>query len=66
MATGLQSESARAGGRPRPAQTRRPVVMAMHRAKGTEFAKVLLFGVSHGSLPIIQKEYHPLGRVAHR
>ncbi|HOB04619.1 MAG TPA: 3'-5' exonuclease [Propionibacteriaceae bacterium] len=34
-----------------------PVVMTMHRAKGTEFAKVLLFGVSHGSLPIGLKDY---------
>lgn len=34
-----------------------PVVMTMHRAKGTEFAKVLLFGVSHGSVPIALKDY---------
>lgn len=27
------------------------VVMTMHRAKGTEFAKVLLFGLSEGSVP---------------
>ncbi len=31
--------------------------MTMHRAKGTEFAKVLLFGVSHGSMPIGLKDY---------
>ncbi len=30
----------------------KPVVMTMHRAKGTEFAKVLIFGVSEGSIPI--------------
>ncbi|SKF62035.1 ATP-dependent DNA helicase, UvrD/REP family [Mycobacteroides abscessus subsp. abscessus] len=28
-----------------------PVVMTMHRAKGTEFSKVLLFGVNQGSIP---------------
>lgn len=28
-----------------------PVVMTMHRAKGMEFAKVILFGVSDSSLP---------------
>lgn len=28
-----------------------PVVMTMHRSKGTEFAKVLVFGVSEGSIP---------------
>ena len=28
-----------------------PVVMTMHRAKGTEFSKVLLFGVDHGAIP---------------
>ena len=28
-----------------------PVVMTMHRAKGTEFYKVLLFGVSNASVP---------------
>ena len=28
-----------------------PVVMTMHRAKGTEFSRVLLFGVSEGSIP---------------
>ncbi|MBK9696761.1 MAG: hypothetical protein IPO80_04975 [Propionibacteriaceae bacterium] len=28
-----------------------PVVMTMHRAKGTEFSKVLLFGVNEGSIP---------------
>lgn len=27
-----------------------PVVMTMHRAKGTEFSRVLLFGVSEGSI----------------
>ena len=28
-----------------------PVVMTMHRAKGTEFSKVLLFGVNQGAIP---------------
>lgn len=28
-----------------------PVVMTMHRAKGTEFSKVLLFGVNEDSIP---------------
>lgn len=28
-----------------------PVVMTMHRAKGTEFSKVLLFGLADGSVP---------------
>lgn len=28
-----------------------PVVLTMHRAKGTEFSRVLLFGVSEGSIP---------------
>jgi superfamily I DNA/RNA helicase len=28
-----------------------PVVMTMHRAKGTEFSKVILFGVREGSIP---------------
>ena len=28
-----------------------PVVMTMHRAKGTEFYRVLLFGVSAASVP---------------
>jgi superfamily I DNA/RNA helicase len=28
-----------------------PVVMTMHRAKGTEFSKILLFGVDHGAIP---------------
>lgn len=28
-----------------------PVVMTMHRAKGTEFSRVLLFGVSEGAIP---------------
>jgi superfamily I DNA/RNA helicase len=32
----------------RPGQ---PVVMTMHRSKGTEFAKVVLFGVREGSIP---------------
>lgn len=28
-----------------------PVAMTMHRAKGTEFSKVLLFGVSQAAIP---------------
>jgi superfamily I DNA/RNA helicase len=28
-----------------------PVALTMHRAKGTEFSRVLLFGVSEGSIP---------------
>lgn len=32
----------------RPGQ---PVVMTMHRSKGTEFSKVVLFGVREGSIP---------------
>jgi superfamily I DNA/RNA helicase len=28
-----------------------PVALTMHRAKGTEFSKVLLFGVDQGSIP---------------
>ena len=28
-----------------------PVVMTMHRAKGTEFSKILLFGVDQGAIP---------------
>lgn len=34
-----------------------PVAMTMHRAKGTEFARVLLFGVRDGSLPSGVKKY---------
>lgn len=34
-----------------------PVVMTMHRAKGTEFAKLLLFGVSEGSVPMPLRDY---------
>lgn len=34
-----------------------PVVLTMHRAKGTEFAKVLLFDVSAGSVPMGLGEY---------
>lgn len=28
-----------------------PVAMTMHRAKGTEFSKVLLFGIDQGAIP---------------
>lgn len=33
-----------------------PVVMTMHRAKGTEFSRVLLFGVNEGSIPGVLRE----------
>lgn len=33
-----------------------PVVMTMHRAKGTEFSKVLLFGISADSIPGAMKD----------
>lgn len=33
-----------------------PVVMTMHRAKGTEFSKVLLFDISKDSIPAALKE----------
>lgn len=38
-------------------KTDAPVVMTMHRAKGTEFAKVLLFGISADSMPISLRDY---------
>ncbi len=41
-------------GRPPAGQ---PVVMTMHRAKGMEFANVLLFGISEGSVPMGLPEY---------
>ena len=34
-----------------------PVVLTMHRAKGTEFARVLLFGVSRDSMPMGLRAY---------
>lgn len=37
-------------------QPGQPVVMTMHRAKGTEFSRVLLFGVSEGSVPAALRE----------
>lgn len=38
-----------------------PVAMTMHRAKGTEFSRVLLFGVSEGSIPgpLREQAYSP-------
>jgi superfamily I DNA/RNA helicase len=33
-----------------------PVAMTMHRAKGTEFSKVLLFGVNRDSIPRLLRE----------
>ncbi len=35
----------------------RPVVLTMHRAKGTEFSRVLLFGVSETSIPKPPRAY---------
>jgi superfamily I DNA/RNA helicase len=32
-------------------KTGQPVAMTMHRAKGTEFSKILLFGVDQGAIP---------------
>lgn len=40
-----------------PVRAGRPVVMTMHRAKGTEFSRVLLFGVRDGSIPSSVKEH---------
>lgn len=37
----------------RPGQ---PVVMTMHRSKGTEFGRVLLFGLREGAIPAIAKD----------
>lgn len=34
-----------------------PVIMTMHRAKGTEFSKVLLYGLSSRSIPMGLREY---------
>lgn len=34
-----------------------PVVMTMHRAKGTEFSRVLLFEISEKSIPMAVKNY---------
>ena len=33
-----------------------PVVLTMHRAKGTEFERILLFGVQEGSIPAAMRE----------
>ncbi len=44
---GVKAQSADAGG----AKPGQPVVMTMHRSKGTEFGKVILFGVREGSIP---------------
>lgn len=38
-------------------RTGQPVVMTMHRAKGTEFAKVLLFEISKRSIPMGLRDY---------
>ena len=34
-----------------------PVALTMHRAKGTEFTRVLLFGLSKDSMPMGLKAY---------
>ena len=34
-----------------------PVAMTMHRAKGMEFSKVLLFGINRASIPMSLEEY---------
>ena len=36
---------------------RNPVALTMHRAKGTEFTRVLLFGLSKDSMPMGLKAY---------
>ncbi|MGO4956688.1 3'-5' exonuclease [Luteococcus sp. Sow4_B9] len=48
--------SARAVDRDQP-KAGAPVVMTMHRAKGSEFTRVLLFGVSKGSIPINLRDF---------
>ena len=42
----------------------RPVVMTMHRAKGTEFSRVLLFGINEGLIPAeyLVKNLNPADR----
>lgn len=44
---GVKTQSAGDG----PVKAGLPVVMTMHRSKGTEFSKVVLFGVREGSIP---------------
>lgn len=44
---GVKAQSVDSGG----AKPGQPVVMTMHRSKGTEFGKVVLFGVRDGSIP---------------
>jgi hypothetical protein len=39
-----------------PIKPGQPVVMTMHRAKGTEFSRVLLFDVSEGAIPAPLKD----------
>lgn len=45
---GVDREAVKAG---------QPVVMTMHRAKGTEFTKVILFGIDQASIPAGLKAY---------
>ena len=44
---GVKAQSVDSGA-PKPGQ---PVVMTMHRSKGTEFGRVILFGVRDGAIP---------------
>lgn len=39
-----------------PIKPGQPVVLTMHRAKGTEFSRVLLFGISSDSIPAAMRE----------
>lgn len=39
-----------------PIKPGQPVVLTMHRAKGTEFSRVLLFGISADSIPAAMRE----------
>lgn len=49
---GVKAQSVDTGG----AKAGQPVVMTMHRSKGTEFGKVILFGVRDGSIPAAMRE----------
>ena len=41
---------------PRPCAPGQPVVMTMHRSKGTEFGRVVLFGLREGAIPAVAKD----------
>ena len=49
---GVKAQSVDAGA----IKSGQPVVMTMHRSKGTEFSKVVLFGVREGSIPAALKD----------